>query len=55
MYGGPIIINNWAEGIPLPEGFRYSSDTNEHWLSIEEMRKLAEDGIEHAKAAYQPQ
>jgi len=43
--------DNWTEGVPLPEGFRYSSDNNDRRLTIEEMRKLAEDGIEHAQAA----
>jgi UDP-N-acetylglucosamine 4,6-dehydratase/5-epimerase len=45
--------SNWTEGLPLPEGFRYSSDNNDRWLTIEEMRELAEDGIEHARTAYQ--
>lgn len=28
-------------GKPCPEGFRYSSDTNSRWLTMEEMRALA--------------
>jgi len=28
------------EGSPLPDGFRYSSDTNDWWLSISELRKM---------------
>ncbi len=28
------------EGTPLPEGFRYSSDTNQEWLDIEGIRKF---------------
>jgi UDP-N-acetylglucosamine 4,6-dehydratase len=28
-------------GKPCPDGFRYSSDTNSHWLTAEEMRVLA--------------
>ncbi len=28
------------EGTPLPEGFRYSSDTNQQWLDIEGIRKF---------------
>lgn len=31
------------EGKPLPEGFRYSSDTNDWWLSAEELRKMVGD------------
>lgn len=34
---------NWIEGKPLPEGFRYSSETNDRWLSIEELRQMAGD------------
>jgi len=32
--------DNWVEGKPLPDGFRYSSDTNEKWLTVEELRQL---------------
>ena len=28
------------EGQPLPDGFRYTSDTNPRWLSIEEIREI---------------
>jgi UDP-N-acetylglucosamine 4,6-dehydratase/5-epimerase len=31
---------NWIKGKPLPEGFRYSSDTNEQWLTRRELEKL---------------
>jgi UDP-N-acetylglucosamine 4,6-dehydratase len=31
---------NWVGGKPLPEGFRYTSDTNTRWLSPEEMEAL---------------
>ncbi|MGA8029530.1 MAG: UDP-N-acetylglucosamine 4,6-dehydratase (inverting) [Bryobacteraceae bacterium] len=27
-------------GLPLPEGFRYTSDTNTHWLEINELHRL---------------
>jgi UDP-N-acetylglucosamine 4,6-dehydratase/5-epimerase len=30
------------EGEPLPEGFRYSSDTNADWLDVEGIRRLVE-------------
>jgi len=30
------------DGKPLPEGFRYSSDTNEHWLDVEGIQKFVE-------------
>ncbi|MDP6662992.1 MAG: UDP-N-acetylglucosamine 4,6-dehydratase (inverting) [SAR202 cluster bacterium] len=36
--------DNWADGRTLPEGFRFSSDTNNRWLSVDELRDLiAED------------
>jgi UDP-N-acetylglucosamine 4,6-dehydratase len=31
---------NWINATPLPEGFRYSSDTNEHWLTRRELEEL---------------
>lgn len=31
---------NWTQGKPLPEGFRYASDTNERWLTNAELREL---------------
>jgi UDP-N-acetylglucosamine 4,6-dehydratase len=33
---------NWAGAKPLPDGFRYTSDTNTRWLSVEELRSLVE-------------
>ncbi len=30
----------WNHGKPLPEGFRYASDTNSQWLSVDELREL---------------
>jgi UDP-N-acetylglucosamine 4,6-dehydratase len=31
---------NWVSAKPLPEGFRYSSDTNESWLTRRELEEL---------------
>jgi UDP-N-acetylglucosamine 4,6-dehydratase/5-epimerase len=31
---------NWVHAKPLPDGFRYSSDTNEHWLTRRELEEL---------------
>jgi UDP-N-acetylglucosamine 4,6-dehydratase len=31
---------NWVSARPLPEGFRYASDNNEHWLSNSELQDL---------------
>jgi UDP-N-acetylglucosamine 4,6-dehydratase len=27
-------------GVPCPDGFRYSSDRNTHWLTVSELRKM---------------
>jgi len=32
---------NWAEGRPLPDGFRYTSDTNQALLAVEEIQRMA--------------
>lgn len=33
--------HNWQKrGKPLPEGFRYASDTNSHWLTLEEIQAI---------------
>lgn len=31
---------NWVQGRPLPEGFRYSSDGNDRWLTSRELQEL---------------
>jgi len=31
---------NWSGGTPVPEGFRYASDTNPHLLTRQELQKL---------------
>jgi UDP-N-acetylglucosamine 4,6-dehydratase len=33
--------NVWAEGKELPDGFRYSSDQNDRWLGVDELRSIA--------------
>ena len=33
---------NWKEGVPLPEGFRYTSDQNPDRFSIEQLKNIAE-------------
>jgi UDP-N-acetylglucosamine 4,6-dehydratase len=35
-WGGP-----WTGGKRLPEGFRYASDNNTHWLTVDELKGLA--------------
>jgi UDP-N-acetylglucosamine 4,6-dehydratase len=48
MYVIQPIYNWWQEekrynGESLPEGFRYASNTNSQWLSIDELRELAKN------------
>jgi UDP-N-acetylglucosamine 4,6-dehydratase len=33
---------NWAHGRELPQGFRYTSDSNEQWLSHDQLQELIE-------------
>jgi UDP-N-acetylglucosamine 4,6-dehydratase len=35
---------NWVHARALPQGFRYTSDTNEQWLSHEQLQELIEPG-----------
>ena len=35
---------NWENAKPLPDGFRYASDTNSQWLTPTELQKLIESG-----------
>jgi UDP-N-acetylglucosamine 4,6-dehydratase len=37
---------NWVEGRELPQGFRYTSDSNEQWLSHDQLLELIEPGAE---------
>jgi FlaA1/EpsC-like NDP-sugar epimerase len=34
-------MENWTAARPLPDGFRYASDTNTRWLPVEELRSFA--------------
>jgi UDP-N-acetylglucosamine 4,6-dehydratase len=34
---------NWTKGTRLADGFRYSSDSNSHWLTGSELKALAEE------------
>ncbi|MCL6508699.1 MAG: UDP-N-acetylglucosamine 4,6-dehydratase (inverting) [Bryobacteraceae bacterium] len=40
---------NWAGGRRLRDGFRYTSDANERWLSVEELRVLADEPVENGE------
>lgn len=35
---------HWPGGKSLPEGFHYASDNNTQWLTVEQLRELAETG-----------
>jgi UDP-N-acetylglucosamine 4,6-dehydratase len=37
--------NNWGQARELPLGFHYTSDSNEQWLSHEELQELIEPGV----------
>ncbi len=39
--------DRWADGKPLPEGFRFSSDTNTRWLSAGELQALIGEDAGH--------
>ena len=34
--------DNWKEGKTLPDGFKFESDNNSQWLSIEQLRGMME-------------
>jgi len=34
---------NWSDGKPLPDGFRYTSDSNSQWLSVDDLRPLVKE------------
>jgi UDP-N-acetylglucosamine 4,6-dehydratase len=36
---------NWVHARGVPQGFRYTSDSNERWLTNEELQELIEPGI----------
>lgn len=41
---------NWMQGTKLPEGFRYSSDTNDRWLTRRELEELVAPDVRAAEA-----
>jgi len=44
---------NWAAGRALPDGFKYTSDNNSVWLSLDQIREMAEEEPRHAAVAVQ--
>ncbi len=41
---------NWVHGRELPQGFRYTSDSNEEWLTQEQLQELVEPASTVAKS-----
>jgi UDP-N-acetylglucosamine 4,6-dehydratase len=37
---------NHLHGVVCPEGFKYSSETNDLWLSVDDLRKMIGQGVE---------
>jgi len=37
-----MIVQNSSVGMPLPDGFRFGSDTNDSWLSVDKLREMVE-------------
>ena len=36
--------DNWAQGKPVPDGFSYSSNNNEQWLTPEDLQRMIDEG-----------
>ena len=32
--------NDWADGKPLPDGFEYTSDKNDLWVTVDELLRM---------------
>jgi UDP-N-acetylglucosamine 4,6-dehydratase len=45
---------NWTHAKPLPEGFRYSSDTNDQWLTRRELEELVAPEAQAVEAVSPP-
>jgi UDP-N-acetylglucosamine 4,6-dehydratase len=44
-------VENWVDARPVPEGFRYTSDSNVRWLTGGELEELITPGVAIARAA----
>jgi hypothetical protein len=42
VHPGAVANGNWQDGRPLPEGFRYTSDSNSLWLTAGELCEIRE-------------
>jgi len=38
--------DNWKDGEPLSDGYKYASDENDQWLTIDELRQMIGEGDE---------
>jgi UDP-N-acetylglucosamine 4,6-dehydratase/5-epimerase len=45
---------NWVSAQPLPEGFRYASDSNDHWLTNRELQELISPDAASEASVEQP-
>lgn len=43
---------NWSKARALPEGFRFTSDGNNNWLSLDQLRELAQEAPAHAESTH---
>ncbi len=50
-----VTDGDWADrgGRACPSGFRYSSDSNDHWLTVEDLRRLIREHVEDGFAPAQ--
>jgi len=46
---------NWKQARPLPDGFRYTSDTNSQWLTAEDLYALVGDVVPMIPYSSEPQ
>ena len=44
-------VENWVDAKPVPEGFRYTSDSNERWLSGRDLEELITPGVALTRSA----
>jgi UDP-N-acetylglucosamine 4,6-dehydratase/5-epimerase len=43
---GGRATDNWNDEVPVPEGFRYASNTNSEWLTPQDLCRLLEDSAQ---------
>lgn len=44
-------VENWVDAKPVPDGFRYTSDSNERWLTSPELEELITPGVTLTRSA----